>query len=147
MQPQGLLSHPSSLLSPLLPSLPSPSSVLRLVLKPGHVQVLLNMLTFGYSPQSALDAPRIAISPHDTTQPDAIVHLEHGISHAAIQGLLKLGHNIRVESGIGRTGYFGRGQIIRARRRTEEEGGEKEGWVLSAGSDMRGDGGALPFNG
>ena len=104
------------------------------------------MLSFGCSPQTALDAPRIAISPRDTAQPDAIVHLEYGISPDAISGLKKLGHNVSAESGIGRAGYFGRGQIIRARRRNEkDEGGE--GWIFSAGSDMRGDGAALPFSG
>ena len=104
------------------------------------------MLAFGHSPQVALDAPRIAISPHDTTRPAGVVHLEHGIPPHTISGLKKLGHNVEVESGIGRGGYFGRGQIIRARKRNvEEEGGE--GWVYSAGSDMRGDGAALAFNG
>jgi gamma-glutamyltranspeptidase / glutathione hydrolase len=108
--------------------------------------VLLNMLSFGFNPQTALDAPRIAISPHDTANPHAVVHLEHGISPETISGLKKLGHNISVESGIARGGYFGRGQIIRARRRdVENEGGQ--GWVFSAGSDMRGDGAAVPFSG
>jgi gamma-glutamyltranspeptidase / glutathione hydrolase len=112
----------------------------------GHVQVLLNMLSFGHSPQTALDAPRIAISPRDTARPDAIVHLEYGIPPETISGLKKLGHNVVVESGISRGGFFGRGQIIRVRRRNvEEEGGD--GWVFSAGSDMRGDGAALAFNG
>jgi gamma-glutamyltranspeptidase / glutathione hydrolase len=104
------------------------------------------MLAFGHSPQVALDAPRIAISPQDTARPDSVVHLEHGIPPHTISGLKKLGHNVQVESGIGRCGYFGRGQIIRVRKRNvEEEGGE--GWVYSAGSDMRGDGAALAFNG
>ena len=104
------------------------------------------MLAFGCSPQTALDAPRIAISPHDTANPEALVHLESGVSPEAIQGLKKLGHNVRVETGGGRVGYFGRGQVIRARRRDKEvEGGD--GWVYSAGSDMRGDGAALAFNG
>jgi gamma-glutamyltranspeptidase / glutathione hydrolase len=103
------------------------------------------MLAFNHSPQVALDAPRIVISPHETARPDAIVHLEHGISPEAISGLKKLGHCISVESGFGRSGYFGRGQIIRARRRDVNEGGE--GWIFSAGSDLRGDGGALAFSG
>src|SRR6266496_6553744 len=109
MQPQGIISIVTTDIS-------------------GHVQVLLNMLSFGYNPQTALDAPRIAISPSDTTHPDAIVHLEYGIPPETISGLKKLGHNVSVESGIGRCGYFGRGQIIRARRRdVKEEGGD--GWV------------------
>lgn len=103
------------------------------------------MLAFRHSPQAALDAPRIAISPHDTARPDAIVHVEFGIPPETIVGLKKLGYKLSIESGIGRGGYFGRGQIIRARQRnTEEEGG---GWVFSAGSDMRGDGAALAYSG
>jgi gamma-glutamyltranspeptidase/glutathione hydrolase len=104
------------------------------------------MLSFGYSPQVALDAPRIAISPRDTARPDALVHLECGIHPETISGLKNLGHNISVEMGISRGEYFGRGQIIRARRRDiKEEGGE--GWIFTAGSDMRGDGAALAYNG
>jgi gamma-glutamyltranspeptidase / glutathione hydrolase len=110
----------------------------------GHVQVLLNMLAFGQSPQQALDAPRMAISPHDAHRHDAVVHLEYGVSAETVQGLKKLGHNVAVESGIARGGYFGRGQIIRARKMDDDEG---EGWVYSAGSDMRGDGAAIPFSG
>jgi len=100
------------------------------------------MLEFGFSPQVALDAPRIAISPHETDMPEAIVHLESGVPIETIQGLKKLGHNVAVESGIARGGYFGRGQVIRARKMEEDEG---DGWVFSAGSDLRGDGAALPF--
>lgn len=110
----------------------------------GHVQVLLNMLSFGLSPQQALDAPRMAISPHDIHRHDAVVHLEYGISAETVQGLQKLGHHVAVESGIARGGYFGRGQIIRARKMEEDEG---DGCVFSAGSDMRGDGAAIPFSG
>jgi gamma-glutamyltranspeptidase / glutathione hydrolase len=101
------------------------------------------MLEFGFSPQVALDAPRMAISPHETHLPDAVVHLETGVPPETISGLKKLGHNVRLESGIARGGYFGRGQIIRARQKEKDEG--EEGWVFSAGSDLRGDGAALPF--
>ena len=72
------------------------------------------------------------------------MHLEHGIKPEAIVGLKKLGHNVQVEGGIARGGYFGRGQVIRCRQKEKDEG---EGWVFSAGSDMRGDGAALAFNG
>ena len=98
----------------------------------GYGQVLFNVLSFRHSPQIALDVPRIVISPHDTARPDAVVHLEHGIPLDTILGLKKLGHDVSVESGIGRSGYFGRGQMIRARRRdAEEEGGER--WVSLSG--------------
>ena len=103
------------------------------------------MLSFGLSPQTALDAPRIAIQPYDTGNPDAIVYLENGINTKAISGLKKLGHIISVEKGIARCGFFGRGQIIRVRR--QDETGDGDGWVYSAGSDLRGDGAAIAFNG
>jgi len=104
------------------------------------------MLSFGLSPQAALDAPRIAISPHDVARSDAIVHLEHGIPPEAISESKKLEHHLAIETRISRCGYFGRGQIIRARKRDVElEGGD--GWVFSVGRDMRGDGAALAFNG
>src|SRR5437764_14095497 len=101
----------------------------------GHVQVLLNLLSCGLSPQQALDAPRMAISPHDIHRHDAVVHLEYGISAETVQGLQKLGHHVAVESGIARGGYFGRGQIIRARKMEEVEG---DGWGFSAGMDLSG---------
>jgi len=104
------------------------------------------MFAFGFNPQVALDAPRIAITPRETTRADTIVHLECGVPPETISGLKKLGHNVSVEGGISRGGFFGRGQIVRARKRdVESEGGE--GWVYSAGSDMRGDGAAVPFSG
>ncbi|KAL8684999.1 MAG: hypothetical protein Q9218_008031, partial [Villophora microphyllina] len=48
----------------------------------GHVQVLLNMLTFKYNPQAALDAPRICIgagTPDQGKVLDRTVYLEEGI--------------------------------------------------------------------
>ena len=112
----------------------------------GHLQVLLNMAEFGFSPQVALDAPRAAISPTETANPHSAVHLEYGISLETISGLKKLGHTIEIESGFEGASLFGRGQIIRVRKRDPKEDG-KEGWVYSAGSDMRGDGASIPFNG
>ena len=112
----------------------------------GHLQVLLNMVEFGFSPQVALDAPRVAITPLEVANPHSAVHLEYGISSDTISGLKKLGHNIEIESGMARAGYFGRGQIIRARKRDPKADG-KEGWVYSAGSDMRGDGASIAFSG
>jgi gamma-glutamyltranspeptidase/glutathione hydrolase len=109
----------------------------------GYVQVLFNMLTFGFNPQQALDAPRIAISPHETAYPDADVHLESGVPPEAVPGLKKLGHNVVVETGKGMIGYFGQCQVIQASK-MEEKGGQ--GWVFSAGSDPRGDG-ALALSG
>lgn len=102
----------------------------------GHVQVLLNQLVFGHSPQAALDAPRICIG---AGMPDATeVCVEEGISASTIEGLQARGHRVRVVSGWER-GLFGRGQIIRRRLDPVEGTG-----VWSAGSDLRGDGAAVP---
>ena len=105
----------------------------------GHVQVLLNMLAFGYHPQAALDSPRICIAagtPEIGHPVDRTVWVEEGISEQAVEGLRKLGHSVEVLSGWAR-GRFGRGQIIRV----HHDDGQL---VYSAGSDQRGDGMALP---
>jgi gamma-glutamyltranspeptidase/glutathione hydrolase len=105
----------------------------------GHVQVLLNMLAFGYHPQAALDSPRICIaagSPEIGKPLDRNVYVEEGISEQAIEGLKKLGHKVQVLTGWQR-GMFGRGQIIRC----HYDNGKL---VYSAGSDPRGDGMAIP---
>ncbi|KAI5290021.1 hypothetical protein KEM55_008683, partial [Ascosphaera atra] len=101
----------------------------------GHVQVLLNQVLFGYSPQEALDSPRfcIAADKNDT------VFLEEGIPEDVVDGLRKLGHKVKVLTGLDRE-MFGRGQIIRSRR---VEGGKL---LFSAGSDQRGDGAAFPVH-
>lgn len=106
----------------------------------GHVQVLLNMLAFGYHPQAALDAPRICIAagnPELGKQLDRTVYVEEGISEDAVEGLRKLGHQVKVLKGWER-GMFGRGQIVRC----HYDGGKL---VYSAGSDLRGDGMAVPI--
>lgn len=108
----------------------------------GHVQVLLNMLVFHMTPQAALDAPRICIgagTPDEgETGVDSIVYLEEGISQDTVKGLEALGHKVEVLTGLER-GMFGRGQVIRCH--VDEETGKT---VYSAGSDMRGDGMAMP---
>ena len=105
----------------------------------GHVQVLLNMLTFGYNPQSALDAPRICIGagmPDQGKVLDPTVYLEEGIGEDVARELEAKGHVVEMVESYNR-GLFGRGQIIRCH---VEEGK----YVYSAGSDPRGDGAALP---
>ncbi len=88
----------------------------------GHVQVLLNMLAFGLSPQAALDAPRIcigvaipgkAIDPSKTI--DRTVYLEEGISETVARELKAMGHETKLVTGHGRS-LFGRGQVIRVDR-------------------------------
>lgn len=107
----------------------------------GHVQVLLNQLLFGHTPQAALDAPRICIGagmPDEGEVMDKTVYVEEGISEEAVQGLRKLGHQIEVVGGLERQ-MFGRGQVIRWSIDPVEGTG-----VWSAGSDQRGDGAAVP---
>ncbi|KAK4503978.1 hypothetical protein PRZ48_004893 [Zasmidium cellare] len=107
----------------------------------GHVQVLLNQLVFGYTPQAALDAPRVCIGagmPDAGDVMDMTVYLEEGMREETVEGLKKLGHKVEVVTGAAR-GLFGRGQIIR----WHVDPIEKQG-VWSAGSDPRGDGHAVP---
>lgn len=111
----------------------------------GHVQVLLNMEVFGMNPQEALDAPRICIGagmPDDDDESDRdvdmTVYVEEGIEDDMIKGLEKLGHKIHKLQGWQRA-MFGRGQIIR--KHIDELTGQI---VYSAGSDLRGDGCAIP---
>lgn len=105
----------------------------------GHVQVLLNMLTFKYNPQAALDAPRICIGagmPDQGKVLDPTVYLEEGISKEVFDQLKAMGHQVEMVEGHKR-GLFGRGQVIRCHM---EDGKH----VYSAGSDPRGDGAAFP---
>jgi gamma-glutamyltranspeptidase/glutathione hydrolase len=112
----------------------------------GHVQVLLNMITFGMNPQVALDAPRVCIGvslPGKSTDPskkiDNVVYLEEGISEEVGKELQKLGHDVRFVTGMGRS-LFGRGQVIRVHH--DPVDGHR---IYSAGSDMRGDGMSVPL--
>jgi gamma-glutamyltranspeptidase / glutathione hydrolase len=104
----------------------------------GHVQVLLNTISFKHNPQTALDAPRFCIGaegipgdPYERT-----VFLEEGIGESVCQELKEMGHDAKIVKGYGRR-VFGRGQLIRAHA-------EDEVTVYSAGSDPRGDGAAFP---
>lgn len=109
----------------------------------GHVQVLLGQLIGGLNPQQALDAPRICIGPGMPGDGDDKmsweVCVEEGMAAETIAGLEKLGHKVKVVKGFAR-GHFGRGQIVRHLLDAVEES-----QVWSAGSDMRGDGGAYPL--
>ena len=97
----------------------------------GHMQVISNMVDFGYNPQQALDAPRFAIG--DGTA-GGKVHLEDGIAFSTLARLAKMGHEIVPEVGYGRS-IFGRGQIIN----------KLSTGVLVGGSDPRADGMAIGY--
>lgn len=107
----------------------------------GHVQVLLNQEVFKLNPQAALDSPRFCIGAGmpsaDGKLTDATIYLEEGIDEKVVEELKALGHNVKQLSGYGR-GMFGRGQII---RRHVDDGVT----VWSGGSDLRGDGAAMPL--
>lgn len=91
----------------------------------GHVQVLVNMLDFGMSPQAALDAPRFElIEPYAGGE---LVAIESGVDPAAARGLAALGHRITPAAA---EFSFGGGQIIVL----DEQG------VRRGGSDPRKDG-------
>lgn len=103
----------------------------------GHVQVLLNMLTFKLNPQAALDAPRFCIGAGTPDQGQVLgptIFLEEGISEEVAEGLKDRGHEVEIVRGYKR-GLFGRGQVIRC----HVDDGQ---YVYSAGSDPRGDGAA-----
>ena len=104
----------------------------------GHVQVLLNMLTFKYDPQSALDAPRFCIGTGMPGEDNLLsgIYLEDGIDEKVKNGLTALGHDVQMVKGYDRE-QFGKGQVIRCH---VEDGRH----VFSAGSDPRGDGAAFP---
>ncbi|KAH3679512.1 hypothetical protein WICPIJ_008613 [Wickerhamomyces pijperi] len=115
-----------------------------------HVQVYLNLLLFGMTPQQSLDAPRISLTPdprsnhtdagHGTNGPVSnavtVVNIEEGIPQEVVDKLKALGHEVRYTTGLARR-VFGRGQVIRK----ESKVGEQLVW--GAGSDMRGDGAAV----
>lgn len=109
----------------------------------GHVQVLLNMLVFGMSPQAALDAPRVCISFDNETpsssgrESQELVSLEDGISVSVASALRELGYRVSMVRGQPRS-LFGRGQLIWV----HNDGIECQR-VYSAGSDPRGDGAAV----
>lgn len=114
-----------------------------------HVQIFLNMVLFGFSPQEALDAPRFCLEPNEekrhldvgkgsfgpVSTPATLLRLEEGIDATAVQRLAELGHVVNIVSDWDRL-VFGRGQCIK------NEGHGTINWA--AGSDPRGDGAAVP---
>ena len=92
-----------------------------------HVQALTKLIDFNYDPQSALDALRFTILGGSAT---GSVALEEGVRKTTIKSLKKMGHNVTVVEGLGRS-VVGNGQIIM--RDPEHE-------VYIAGSDPRCDG-------
>ena len=105
----------------------------------GHIQVLFNQVLFGMNPQEALDAPRICIVAEDSDRVQSRdVCVEEGMDEDVIRGLERMGHPTKVLKGWSRS-MFGRGQVI---TRHVDEGTGKV--VFAGGSDLRGDGAAIP---
>ena len=97
----------------------------------GHVQVLLNMITFGMDPQMAGAAPRFCHFGSSTPTGETMtnggsVGLEMGITALARQGLTAKGHRLRPLGG-----RFGGYQAIWI---------DPESGKLIGGSDVRKDG-------
>ena len=122
----------------------------------GHVQVLRNMIDLGLNPQEALDRPRWCID-DITHAPDSLrvssIALEDGYTvlpevgsseensedvtkRDIFENLTSRGHVARWVRGWDRW-LFGRGQIITCNSSASNQ-------VLSAGSDPRADGCAIP---
>ncbi|GEQ69473.1 hypothetical protein JCM33374_g3145 [Metschnikowia sp. JCM 33374] len=115
-----------------------------------HVQIFMNLVLFGFTPQEALDAPRFCLEPNEESRhldlgkgssgpvstAATLVRIEEGISEAVVSQLAAKGHDVNVVEGYSRA-VFGRGQCIK----NIGQGG-KVAW--SGGSDLRGDGAAVP---
>ena len=97
----------------------------------GHLQVVIGMQNDQLDPQTALDRPRFCLTPNGI-RPQ--VALEEGILPQTVARLSEMGHPVELVSGMARA-MFGRGQIILRNPHTG---------VLSAGSDPRADGCAVP---
>jgi gamma-glutamyltranspeptidase/glutathione hydrolase len=110
----------------------------------GHGMLRIGRVGGGLNPQQALDAPRVCIGAGMADVGDVYdrtVFVVVGMPDETVWGLRELGHRVEVRGGWGGKGrqMFGRGQVIR----WTVDGVEGTG-VWSAGSDMRGDGGAYP---
>jgi len=97
----------------------------------GHLQVVVGLTDDHLNPQAALERPRFCLTP-EKNEPQVL--LEEGIPLDTIQTLKGMGHPVETVSGMARA-VFGRGQII---LRDPQSG------VLTAGSDPRADGCAIP---
>ena len=90
----------------------------------GHVQVMLNMLTYGMDIQEAIDFPRFLTE-------DGALAIERGLPASTLDGLAARGHMVKEA-----VPPFGGGQGIAI---NWEEG------TLTGGSDPRKDGAAIGY--
>ena len=99
----------------------------------GHLQLVVNLLSFGMDPQTAIDSPRFCIL--DGTR-NGTVFLEKGFLPETVEALGKMGHRMRSDVTGNEREVFGRAQVITRDRETG---------VLCAGSDGRADGCAMGY--
>lgn len=117
----------------------------------GHVQVLLNMLEFGMSPQAALDQPRCFVNVPSFNPGYSIgpIWLEEGLPAGHVYALNAMGHQARGPIVGQDRAFFGRGNVIAKNawwqawndEHVLEDTGPPVFW---SGSDPRSDGCALP---
>lgn len=96
----------------------------------GHMQVAAGLIDDALDPQAAVDRPRFCIE--DGT-PSGTVAIEEGVPPQTLSSLEKLGHRVKLITGMERA-LFGRGQVIVR---------DKSSGVLWGGSDPRADGLAM----
>lgn len=115
----------------------------------GHVIHVMNLCLFKFTPQQSIDLPRFLLDA-DTSAPDTglggdgpvstsvtKVLIEEGVNEKDYKVLEELGHKTQWVKGYNR-GNFGRAQIIKNESKNDR-------LIYSAGSDLRGDGAAVPF--
>lgn len=96
----------------------------------------------GESESKAAELSKLGGSPGGpATTPDTVIAIEDGISQDVVGQLKQLGHEVTVLAGNKRA-LFGRGQVIR--KNAYKVVGSASEIQYSAGSDMRGDGAAVP---
>ena len=96
----------------------------------GHLQVLTNLVDYGMSPQTALDAPRFRVDERGGPR----AHIETGVPLKTRRALAAMGHDLQPQTTF--SPGFGSGDII---ARDAETG------VLCGASDPRKDGCAVGF--
>ena len=99
----------------------------------GHVQVLVNLIDFGMSPQQAGEQPRVehSGSPEPTGEPGdglGTVRCERGIDDTARAGLESMGHDVKQGGAFG--GYQGILRLEEPRRYVGGSDPRKDGCAL-----------------
>ena len=97
----------------------------------GHLQVISNIVDYGFSPQDSLDALRFSLDVDDMKT----ISVEDDLDTKIIEDLKSKGHKINVVAGNERI-MFGGAQVAQYNHDTG---------VISLGTEPRKDGSALAF--